>query len=142
MKSYTSTKFLGVHTDVSLSMEVYVEFLSKNLCHLTFLIWTLKNSLPNKFLLTVYNGLVSSAITYAIIVWEDWAENETVFRLQRKTIRIINNMAYIDDCSNSFRSLKILALPSLYIYSSLLHARRTADTVGIWSLGGISQLHL
>lgn len=129
MKSEDSTKFLGVHIDVSLTWSVHVEFLTKKLCNLAFLFRALKNSLPNNFLLYVYYSLVGSVIDYAIIVWGDCAEKERVFRLQRRIIRIISNIQYRDDCRDSFRSLKILTLPCLYIFRCLLHAKRTADTL-------------
>lgn len=50
-----------------------------------------------------------------------------VFRMQKKGIRLVTKSSFGDPRRQNFRRLKILPLPSLYIFRSLLSGRSSSD---------------
>ncbi|KAB0795071.1 hypothetical protein PPYR_04340 [Photinus pyralis] len=51
------------------------------------------------------------------------ASSASVFRIQRRAVRIIAGLGYREDCKKSFVKLKILTLPSIYIHECIMSAR-------------------
>jgi hypothetical protein len=61
-----------------------------------------------------------SIMTYRLILWGSSYHRNTVFKLEKRIIRIIVGIRGGDSCSKYFRKLKILPLHSQYIYSLLI----------------------
>ena len=59
-------------------------------------------------------------MTYGIIFWGNSYYSTTIFRLQKRTIRIIVGLRSRDSCREYFKKLKILPLQSQYILLLLL----------------------
>jgi hypothetical protein len=56
-------------------------------------------------------------MTYGLIFWGNSHYRNIIFRLQKKSIRIIMGIRDRDSCRKYFRELKILPLKYQYIYS-------------------------
>jgi hypothetical protein len=56
-------------------------------------------------------------MTYGIIFWGNSSHSNLIFRLQKKSIRIIKGITSRGSCRKHFKELKILTLKSQYIYS-------------------------
>jgi hypothetical protein len=56
---------------------------------------------------------------HCIILWGHSGASQRLFRLQRRAIGFIANLSYREDCRNHLKKLKVLILPSLYIYGRL-----------------------
>jgi hypothetical protein len=56
-------------------------------------------------------------MSYGIIFWGSLAYSETIFKIEKKVIRIITNSRARDSCRKLFKRMEILPLNSQYIFS-------------------------
>ena len=63
---------------------------------------------------------VHSIISYGIIFWGNSTYSNTIFKLQKRVIRITMNGGNRESCCELFKKLNILPLHSQYILSLLL----------------------
>ena len=81
-----------------------------------YIIRSIKNTLPTKYLRTLYQTLIQPHIEYGIIIWgathESYINKLNV--LQKKAIRIISNAKYNEHTSPLFKKLKLLKLNDIY----------------------------
>ena len=82
---------------------------------------------PQKFLECHYISLFHSHLSYGVLSWGHSAIVKRVFGIQRRAIRVLARLDYREDCRDSFRNLKILTLPSLYIYECLRYVTANID---------------
>jgi hypothetical protein len=66
----------------------------------------------------IYYSYVHSVISYGIIFWGNCHLSENIFKIQKR-IRVITNSGRRDSCSNLYKNIQILPLPSQYIFSLL-----------------------
>ena len=64
----------------------------------------------------IYFAHVQSIISYGIIFWGSSPGASKIFRLQKKTLRIIYNMRPRDSCRELFNQKQIMTVFSLYLY--------------------------
>jgi len=60
---------------------------------------------------------IHSIISYGIIFWGNSSYSNTIFKLQKRAIRIIMNAGNRQSCHELFREFNILPLHSQYIFS-------------------------
>jgi hypothetical protein len=65
----------------------------------------------------VYFSYVPSLLIYGIIFWGNSSYAKSVFKIQKRIIRIMTNSRSRDSCRDLFEVLNILPLQSQYIYS-------------------------
>jgi hypothetical protein len=70
---------------------------------------------------------VHSIITYDLIFWGNSPYSINIFRIQKGIIRIIINAKTRGSCGELFKSLKVLPLYSLYIFSLSLFVVNNKD---------------
>ena len=75
-----------------------------------------------------YYGIFHSIIQYGIVLWGGSHHAIKIFRLQKKALRIIAHIGYRDHCREWFKNLKIMSVPSLFVYRTLLFARSILGT--------------
>ena len=63
-----------------------------------------------------YFGYFQSIMSYGIIIWGHCTEWKTIFKLQKKMIRVMMNAPYRESCKPLLKKLNILTFPSLYLY--------------------------
>jgi len=68
----------------------------------------------------IYFSSVHSIISYGIIFWGNSSHSNTIFKLQKRVIRIMMNAGNGQSCRKLFKKLNILPLHSQYILSLLL----------------------
>ena len=66
-------------------------------------------------------------MTYGSLIWGHSSHSVKIFRLQKKTIRIMMDCCSSDSCRKLFFNLKILPLPSQYILPLLLFLIRNRN---------------
>jgi hypothetical protein len=54
---------------------------------------------------------------YGVIFWGNYPISKDIFKIQKRVIRIIANKPRRESCRHLFKQLKILTLPSQYIFS-------------------------
>jgi hypothetical protein len=67
-------------------------------------------------------------MSYGIIFWGTSPHSHSVFKQQKKVIRIIMGIGNCDSCRNIFKELKILPLYCQYIFSLLLFVIKNNGT--------------
>lgn len=124
IKETKSTKFLGIHIENTLSWGIQIENVCNKLNQYSYVLKKLRNTVNKSTLLTAYHGLVASCLRYGIMFWGNATGKETAFIAQKRCVRAICNLQKTDSCAPYFKDLKILTLPCMYIYESVLFVRR------------------
>jgi hypothetical protein len=75
----------------------------------------------------IYFSYVCSVMSYGIIFWGNSHHSNSIFKIQKRIIRIITNAGSHDSCCQLFRQLQILSLPSRYIFSLLVFVNKNRD---------------
>lgn len=113
-------RFLGLIVDRNLTWNEHLDKICNKLSSLCFAVYTLKNICSYNTVLSYYFSNVHSIINYGIIFWGKSSNWKKVFRLQKKIVRIINHKDARTHCRPLFKENKIMTLPSLYMYRSIL----------------------
>ncbi|KAG8267324.1 hypothetical protein J6590_108692 [Homalodisca vitripennis] len=124
----SEVKLLGFTLDNSLSWKPHILNLCKKLSRIVFLLRKLKLSIGQQTLLIVYYGLFHSQMNYGIRLWGNACHASKVFIWQKKAIRVLDCLTLRQSCKASFKKLKIITAPSLYILSTLLHVKQNIDS--------------
>ena len=111
-----STRFLGIHVDTELTWCAHGDALSAKLSSATFALRRLSESVSADVLRVAYFSLFQSRMTYGLLSWGHSAVLQRIFAIQRRAIRVVCGLGYRDDCRAAFVNLRVLTLPSLYIY--------------------------
>ena len=90
----TSFKFLGLHVDESLTWKYHVKKVCARIARSNYILNKVKNFLPYSTLNTLYAAIVQSHINYGLIIWGNSTSINQLIKLQKKSIRIINNKPY------------------------------------------------
>jgi hypothetical protein len=115
-----STKFLGLITDSTLSWKDHITELTPKLNKACYVIRTLTFLRSPEVLRMVYFSCFHSIMSYSIIFWGNSHQSINIFKIQKRIIRIMTNSNRHDTCHPFFNHLRILPLPSQYIFSLLL----------------------
>jgi hypothetical protein len=115
-----NTKFLGLIIDNTLPWKAHIDYILPKLSTACYAIRFLKSLISPNNLRMIYFSYVHSIITYGIIFWGNSPHSKTIFKFQKKAIRIITNSGIRASCRDKFKDLKILPLPSQYIFSLML----------------------
>jgi hypothetical protein len=122
-----STKFLGLTIDSTLSWQGHISDLSSKLNKVCYAIRAVKSFMSLKALKTVYFSYFHSIMSYGIIYWGNSCVSNDIFKIQKRTIRILTNKSKRDSCRHLFKQLQILTLPSQNIYSLLVFVIKNID---------------
>ena len=116
-----SIKFLGLHIDPSFNFKHHVSTIRNKISTSLYFMRTARNTLNQSALTSIYFSLVHSYLIYAIQVWSicDQTSVNSLFKLQKKAIRIIHNLPYNAHTESYFKKSKILPLPSLIEFFKL-----------------------
>lgn len=111
-------KFLGVYIDSTLNFSYHIEAMISKLNSVCFSLKVLTTCVDIKILKKVYFSNFESILTYGLIIWGGTSlENFTrIFKIQKRALRIIVRAHFDDSCKELFKNLKVMTLPSLYIY--------------------------
>ena len=120
----SSLNILGVHIDPKLTWSMHGEALSGKLCSAVFLLRRLSCTVDGSVLRVTYFAVFHSQISYCILHWGHSAICSRMFALQRRAVRVVGGLAYTADCKATFIRLRIMTLPSLYIYRCLQYIIR------------------
>jgi len=85
------TKFLGLTLDSTLSWKPHIDQLISKLNSACYVIRSLKSIISLENLRTIYFSSVHLIISYGIIFWGNSTYSNTIFKLQKRVIRIMMN---------------------------------------------------
>jgi len=77
----------------------------------------------------IYFSYAHSVLSYGIVFWGNSHAHHTnsIFKIQKRIIRIITNSGSRDTCRQLFKHLQKLSLPSQYIFSLLVFVIKNRD---------------
>ena len=84
---------------------------------------------PYHFVGEVLLHLVYSHLNYGILVWGNHCNNNKLFILQKKAVRIIYRASFKSHCRPLFIGLGILTLPSMFVISCILYVKENIKIV-------------
>ena len=122
-----TTDSLGLSLDSSLSWKILIEHLSSKLNSACYLIRLLRSVISRKNLRTTYFSYVHSIMVYGIIFCGSSPLCNIIFKLQKRTIRIMMNVNNRQLCRDLFKKLSILPLYSQYTLSLSLFVVKNID---------------
>ena len=104
--------FLGVIISDNLSWKPHTSNLCKRLSKTIGTLKRLKHTVPPHTLLTLYNSLFLSYVSFSILVWGH--QPGRLFKLQKRAVRTICNAKYNAHTSKLFKAKRILKLGDVY----------------------------
>ena len=102
-----SIKFLGLHLDEHLTWTKHIAAITSKISKSLFVINRVKYVLPHYALKTVYFSLVQSHLQYGIQAWGNATTISKLTVLQKRAIRIINQINYRGHTDPLFKSERI-----------------------------------
>lgn len=120
-----NTRFLGVHIDQKLTWQSHIHSILPKLSHCCYLLKNIRHTVSIDVLRLVYFGLFQSIISYGVIFWGGASESDQVFITQKRAVRYMCGAAPRTSCRAYFRDLQILTFPCLYIYSLIIHIKKS-----------------
>lgn len=123
------TKFLGTIVDHRLNFTMQVSNVCSKLCKSMFAISTLKNSITDDALLSIYYAQIYSVISYNIVVWGQAVDASRIFIIQKRIIRLIYNLDYRQSCRDTFKKKGLLTFISIYLYKLLCYIYVNNDKI-------------
>ena len=113
-------KYLGVIVDRNLSWAEHADYLITKLSRVAGVMYRIRNYLPMKARLLVYNSLAGSCIQYGIAAWGS-CSSTVLNKIQDIQDKILRYMTYSQPHSNvdsKYTNLKILKVKDLYKYET------------------------
>ena len=81
-----------------------------------YLMRNIKPYMPLNTLKVIYQSLFHSVMSYGLIFWGNSSYADTVFKLQKRVVRIMLGCGNRESCRDLLKVLSILSLKSQYIY--------------------------
>ena len=119
-------KYLGININNTLTWKSHTEKILPKLSSACFALRSIKPLVSPQMLKATYYSQFHSIILYGLMFWGNSAHSDSVFKIQKRIIRIMTGIGKRDSCRKLFSHLNILPLPSLYIctcYPSFCHEK-------------------
>lgn len=123
-----STKFLGIHIDEFLDWSVHIDYLNSKLNKTCYCLRIVSKYLNETAKRTLYFANFESTARFGIIFWAGNSKIQKVFVIQKRVLRILYNMSYLQSCRSVFKSKKILTIYGLYIYETIVFFYKNKNT--------------
>jgi len=111
-------------TDNSLPWKDHIAALTSKLNRACFAIRSINPFLSVDTLRMIYFSYVHSVTSYGIILGGNSHHSNSIFKIQKRIIRIITNTGSRDSCRQLFKQLQMLSFPSQYIFSLLFFVNK------------------
>jgi len=109
-------KFLGISVDRKLTWSHHIDFISKKLSSVIFLLRRLAKHVTINCLKMVYYSYFQSIIHYGLVLWGNCVRKSEVLVLQKRALRSMKQCSNRAHCKPIFIEFKILTFVNLYIF--------------------------
>ena len=104
--------FLGIMLDESLPWTDHTNMVANKISRVTDVLYRLKSVFPKEILLTLYNTLIVSSISYGLLVWG--VKSNRIEVPQIKAIRLVTNSTYFAHTTSLFKSEGLLKVYDIF----------------------------
>lgn len=119
--------FLGITLDKYCNWKPHIEKMLNKIDRFVYVIKKIRQTVNVATALTAYHAYIASVFRYGIIIWGNSVDADRVLRAQKKCIRAICGISFLDTCKPHFIKLKILTVPCLYIYEMCIFVKKYPD---------------
>ena len=105
-------KFLGLTITENMSWKPHISETALRVSRSIGILSKLRQVFPRYIILTLYYSLIMPHLTYHLIIWGH--ENEKLYKLQKKAIRLVTNTSRHSHTTPLFKSLHLLNLPDIH----------------------------
>ena len=125
LENVETYKLLGLTIDSNLTWKHHIDLIHKKLKYVYYTINKVKNCMPLKSKLLLYNALFESNMAFGIPIWGGVSKSKLkpIEITQKKTLRCIYNLPYNAHTKEYFELGKIKPLANVYKYHSILLCR-------------------
>lgn len=117
--------YLGVVLDNKLNFYNHIDKLHSRLSSSIFLLRRLSCFHDKHILLAAYYGCFYPFLTYCVPIWgNENCKSKSLFKLQKRAIRIIFGLNPRQTCQSVFRTNNLLTFPSIFILESLTFLKK------------------
>lgn len=116
IKETSSATFLGIIIDQHCDWKAHVAKVCSRISSFVYALRRLSLVASRDTSLTAYHGYVSAVLRYGLLMWGNSVEFNQAFKAQKRCIRAICCADPLDSCQPLFKELKVLTLPSMYIF--------------------------
>uniref|UniRef100_A0A1B6KA68 Uncharacterized protein n=1 Tax=Graphocephala atropunctata TaxID=36148 RepID=A0A1B6KA68_9HEMI len=90
------SKFLGIYLNRGLTWNDHIDHVCSKLASGIYVLRSLAKYCPSQVLMVAYYGLIYPHLTYGLVLWGSWANNQfiRVFKLQKQAIHIIAQLRF------------------------------------------------
>lgn len=107
-----SFNFLGLKITEHLTWTEHIKHISLRISRCMGQLYSLKDFLPSKILLTLYNTTILPHLNYCILIWG--SQNHLISTLQKKCIRVISNSKYNSHTEPIYKRNKLLKIEDIF----------------------------
>ena len=126
----SETCFLGVIIDNKLTWKHHIQHISNKISKSIAILRLLRHKFPKNILKMIYMSLVFSYINYCNLIWGGACKTslDSLYLLQKKAIRIVNNSEYLAHTDPIFKSLGILNIYQVFKLNCVLFMYKCLKT--------------
>ena len=117
LKQVTEFDFLGVTIDSKLTWEAHTKKIASKISRTLGVLKKIKRVAPHSVLRTLYNSLILTRLNYGIKAWG--FAHQSLFKIQKKAVRIITNSKYNAHTDPIFKKLNLLKIEDIFHVSCL-----------------------
>jgi hypothetical protein len=118
---------LGIKLDSKLSWSEHIDYVSKKLSRVVYLLINLKRHVSNKYLKMAYFAFFESIIRYGLRIWGNGVGIQKILVIQKKVVRILTDSDRLAHCRPLFISSGILTIINLYILELLMYMKNNQE---------------
>jgi hypothetical protein len=119
----SETKFLGMHVGKHMDRNAHIVFLNSKLNKVCYMIKSLRDATSPLVIRSIYFAYVHTHLKYGWIFWGGDSKSKTIFKLQKRVIRIIGGVSRLSSCRQLFKDLNLLPLPCMYIFELVCYIK-------------------
>ena len=126
-KITNSTKFLGIYIDEFLDWSTHIDYLNNKLNQICYCLRFVSKYLDESSRRILYFANFEGTARYGIIFWASNSRAQDIFVTQKRVIRIIYKLSFLESCRGVFRTKNIFTIYALYIFELIMFVFRNRE---------------